>query len=622
MRARAVRRRATGFALAILGSITPAQAVIVPGPQGAALADPSDWSSILLFTTGAAYCSTTVVGPQVILIAADCVVSLRGEVTVSVPAAAGRLDYRMTCTTDPRYPVIAAADLALCRTDRPLPVTRIERLAATVPQAGAALTLVGYGCRDAATRNFDGSLSAGQAVVQVRAQGQAADGTASTVGAAACKGDGGGGAFLGDDSTSRVLVGVISRTDVASRTTIALVATEAFVRWATQWSQDAAAAICGLSNDSPTACTARPQEAPAMDSSGELPRGGLLLARPTSAASVVASTQLGRANSNEVPLRQVFYRKGEVLAAVVQISCYGTADDAYLNRVLAHLERTGQPLGPDHVFPTLGTLTVPVCPPSTGAASETVVAPVTKGGSKRLWDYFQQLAADKKLGERWLFEYREQDGPRVTPPGRGSRYFVDVFKELNPAQDPKALTIGSITLPLRPKTVTVSDEPAANIDTLEPFAAVSVEENCSRRQNELTYPYDLTELLATLAGNARAREGAAPEAARIVILDSGLYTGRREDTVFRRVLYVDRAGTTSAAKTEFLSRIEPRLPQATKAAHGTQVASVALGGPLFARFQASVAAPRGFASIPTDSTNRGAEPSSCRPTSFRTYSET
>ena len=152
------------------------------------------------------------------------------------------------------------------------------------------------------------------------------------------------------------------------------------------------------------------------------------------------------------------------------------------------------------------------------------------------------------------------------------------------------MTVGQITLPLRPRTVSVTDEPAANVETLEPFSAVaSADEACSQAQDALTYPFDLVGLIDALAANTRQRGEAALEAARIVVLDSGLYTSRREETVFRRSLYVDRPGVGQVFKKEFLSRTEPRLPQASKAVHGTQVASVALGGYLFSRIQASSA---------------------------------
>ena len=568
---------------------SPLRAVIATGPQGSALADPSEWGSALLINVGSAYCSSIVVGPQVLLTAAHCMSTQRNELNATIEAVEGRLNYRMVCATDPRYPAVASADLALCKTDRPLPVTRLERIVRQLPSPGTRITLVGYGCRDGAVRNFDGRVSAAEAIIQAGVR-SSSDGYITTSGAAACAGDGGGGVFFGSDE-GRVLVGIISRTDATSRTLIANLTAEPFLNWAIRWSGEQNVLICGLIDEG-SACRARPQDAPAAASADTPPTrdAAVLLARPTSAPSIVASTQLGRSSSNDVQLRQVFYRKGEVLAAVVQISCYGTADDAYLTRVLNHLESAGSPLARDHVFPSSGTLAVPVCPPSTGGTIETVTVSVAKDGSKRLWDYFLRLVADKKLGERWWFEYRELDGPRQSPPGPNSRYFVDVFRELNPSQDPKALTVGQITLPLRPRTVSVTDEPAANVETLEPFSAVaSADEVCSQAQDALTYPFDLVGLIDALAANTRQRSEAALEAARIVVLDSGLYTSRREETVFRRSLYVDRPGVGQVFKKEFLSRTEPRLPQASKAVHGTQVASVALGGYLFSRIQASSA---------------------------------
>ena len=382
-----------------------------------------------------------------------------------------------------------------------------------------------------------------------------------------------------------MLVGVISRNHVGARSSIALLGSEAVLRWAREWSTAMATPICGLGATPTEGCAPRADAAPGPTAaSAPLAQGLASLAGPTTAPTIAAN-QPGRTSSNDVALRQVFFRRGDVLSTALQLSCFGTADESDVTAVLAHLERTGQRMERDNVFPESRELSIPVCP--LGAPREIVVT-VKSGDSKRLYDYFRKLADDKLLGGRWLFEHRpDRDGPRETPEGPNSRYFVDVFKVLNPNQNPRGLTPGDIRLPLRPQTVAIKDEPGANIETVEAFSAVQTpDEACSRSQDELTYPYDLVALLDTLTANARNRTEPPARGARIVILDSGLYVAQREETVFRRALYVDGLNLDAAAKLKRLDGQKPLLPKPTDAAHGTHVASVALGGPLFARIQA------------------------------------
>lgn len=580
-----------------------AHAVVPARGEQSAVDSQNAWPSVFLFRASnpERFCSAVVIGPQVILTAASCATTQPSNATATIRVSGGRIPYRLTCAVHPRYPQEPSADFALCKTDQPLPSARIERINTdpSLLALGSELMLVGYGCRDPITRAFDGQLSFAPSVVVAPPRTSAIE--AVVAGAAACAGDAGGGAFFTGDrrpeGPSPPLAGIISRGQPqGGQTILATTSSEAFVRWAKAWSSTpSGAAICGL-DAAPHACTAT--SASNLTVNVMLPEfrfhsAAVALSEPTSAPTAIANRQPEAAPP--LQLRQVAFRKGETLAAVVQISCLGTADEPYLDRVLAFLERDGTPLKRDHLFDAPGSLTLPVCPPASSSRSpaETALVEVSPSGPKRLWDYFVRLKDDKKLGGSWEFEYREDSGPRLTPAGPESRYFVDVFRALNPAQDPKALTPGQITLPLRRKRPASNlDLPAANIDVLEPILALQstedADDGCSKRQDDLTYPIDVAGLLDALVANAQARGNRRiQDAARVVIIDSGLYAERRDDTVFRDVLYIDRQTIPSLQRQQFIKGVEPRLPNAANAAHGTGVASVALGGPLFARIHAA-----------------------------------
>lgn len=544
---------------------------------------------VVLFKATDAYCSATIVGRKVLLTAAHCVRDQTSKTATMTAAEGGKIEYQIACTPHPNFATDVEADFALCQTDQPLRATRIERVNSdpNLVTSGTRLMLAGFGCRDPITRVFDGQLSTGNASVDPATRSNSVWTLLS--GAAACPGDGGGAAFYRGSGSPDFgpLVGVISRGDGNRATLVSTTSKDVFLRWAKEW-QRSHSAICGLDPDEVAACSPAAEGLSGLVLTQFVRRstGVEIAAAPVSTAAVAFRQPTGLTPSE---VQQITYRKGETVAAVVQISCLGTADDAYLDRALAYIARQGTSLTRDYVFTEAGSLTIPVCPSAPADGIETLSVEVTKNGPKKLWYYFRRLAETGKLRSRWDFEYRESEGPRISPTGRQSHYFAEVFKLLNPSQDPAALTPGIIILPLRPQSTTTLDQPVASTDVLEPLQALqSSDESCSKRQDDLTYPYDLPGLLDTLAGNASTRATrAVGEGARIVIIDSGLYAVRREDTIFNGVLHFDRSYVSKESKQLRIDQLEPRLPVAEDAAHGTWVASTALGGPLFARIGAA-----------------------------------
>ncbi|WP_245442248.1 S8 family serine peptidase [Mesorhizobium hawassense] len=285
--------------------------------------------------------------------------------------------------------------------------------------------------------------------------------------------------------------------------------------------------------------------------------------------------------------RQLVFRAGDDFSTVVTTSCFGAADTKYIDRVIQYLAQFGRSMDAHHTFDRIETLTIPICP-EPAAPGDTIVVTVSEKPRRNLWYYFLLLTEDKKISTAWNFEYHSEDGPREWPNDRSSRYFVDVFRALNPGQDPTALTPGEIVLPVRPNEHTL-DLPASNIDTLEPIFGLQSAPNdgsCDQNQEALSYPYDLKGVLEALDG----RELSSP--ARVVIVDSGLYTAQKGESIFADNLFFDRANFSDADRKRRTLEVMPLLPTEAEAVHGTQVASVALGGPLFARAHNLAASPR------------------------------
>jgi hypothetical protein len=561
----------------------PARAVIVSGTEGGALADPRVWPTAFLFTTGTLYCSAVVIGPQVLLTAAQCVANQ--SQAGATRAALGDVEYRINCSTHPKLDASGTPDFALCKTDRALPVARIERVATSRQlSVGLNVTLVGYGCRDGSLRNFDGLLSAGEATIEPQRLSALPFPFVQLSGAVACSGDSGGGAFIGDPST-RILVGIISRSDTTtSRTWIAATANNIFLDWARLWSSAAGVAICGVDADDQKACGPLQQQSPAATdfTAAPQPTNGVLLAQPTSAPLVVARLTAGKSNTQ--PLRRVTFLRDEKLADVVLLTC-GTSDDAFLQGTLDYLARQGEKLDRNYKFTETKTLSVPICS-AAPAPQDRLEWEIKESDKRGLWFYFDRLKNDPRLG-KW--DYRRPQDDMSSPKGRDSPYYEEAFVALNTGTtgniNPSALKVGKIILPLRQV-----GEPAALLSQAnqwyEPIIALqSSEAPCEQRQNNLTYPFDVFGLLDVLASNAENRREPTREtgSARVVIIDSGLQLPEQRGSFFRGDIFF----FYDLPKPRPAQTFVPRLEDDMKAAHGTWVTSAALGGPLLARLQAA-----------------------------------
>src|SRR5262249_10512186 len=156
----------------------------------------ADWPATFIFKNpvDGGLCTSTAIGPRVILTAAHCIPDgAQGEIE------ADSKDINVTCNRHPRYPENAAADFSLCLAADALakPEGGFEKISndKTLIAIGDKLLLLGYGCIAAneQERTF-GVLYQGEASVEALPSEQKAF-IRTKGGAAVCFGDSGGGVF-------------------------------------------------------------------------------------------------------------------------------------------------------------------------------------------------------------------------------------------------------------------------------------------------------------------------------------------------------------------------------------------------------------------------------------------
>ena len=194
----------------------------VPLVIGGAPANPTEWPASLRFNASGSMCSSTVIGPRVIITAAHCI-NDRATGTVRI----GAFTTTVRCDHHPQYAIAAVHDVALCLADRDVALPdsgRYERINASTdrPKAGALVVLQGYGCRRDGGGGDNGVLYEGLAAV---AETGGPDSYIKTLGGAAlCFGDSGGSAFIKLDEFRRFIVGINSRGNIKTESYLTAVA--------------------------------------------------------------------------------------------------------------------------------------------------------------------------------------------------------------------------------------------------------------------------------------------------------------------------------------------------------------------------------------------------------------
>ena len=540
-------------------SMAPANAIIqnIPAPS---IAIGSAGDDVLLFSEGSSYCTSVVVGPKVIVTSAQCIDKTQLSHVAIVFVRNGSRSLSLHCD------IGKGAEIALCNTDKPIPVSRIAKIAIG-PVSDRVMTVLGYGCRDALLRNFDGVLSAATISITGRI-----DRLMNLLGVEACPGDAGGGIF-GSAPSSRLYGIVIGNLD--GRLVAASLLTRDFRGWASQWADRNSVTICGIS-PADNGCSAGALVGPPQ------PEEENLQLRPTAilATAEVSTQTLSRAQSgNERSDREVRYDRGETLSDVILLTCLGDtgqADREYMVRALAYVKKANPSFNLDTKFDEPGTIRIPKCP-AAKAKLQTTEVDIGQNNSKSLWTYYYRLT---KTGQLKGFPFDRPANDSSSPSGLSSPYYTEVFKALNPGQNPSGLSQTRITLPLQRSTQMGATYPVEATIVYAPL--MDIDHKCPDFPSGSEHPYDIDKLSEVLSIDADTVTEVQP--VRIVMLDGGIFSAGRSST-FRREMFVAN-GLPNADN--LFKAMSPRLADLALASHGTWVASAALGGAHFARIEAGL----------------------------------
>ena len=533
--------------LACLFTGGPAAAIV-----DAILVDPQDHPEVVVIRDQNASCFGTAIAPNVVLTSAVCVSDKAyvdyqrtgGNTKVLAPAnrrGKERLDCVLVGDQTGKVNV-----LAICRTGGP--VLQFAVLAPAADSDAKELTIFGKQCE---VPTYTGtSFALASRVVPVRrfdSRRWIADGIA------ACAGDQGAPAFLVNEDTdlrrqvAGIVVGYVSSSDEGR--SILLTSTKLDIR--TKADLGVAASqlgvkICGVNFFETRACTYLPI--------------------PDSVPDSAPDPNPPQTNVLSVEFEDITHIPGESLLDLVERACkFATPDhlaliESYLGEDYLTLIR--EPIPASDVVD--GTVSLPVCPNSTRVEQRDIIP--GDAASK----YFSRDPTHlgfPKLGP--------EDGSDL------ASYF-GAFYRVNPTYD-GVLRLGErVNVPI---IDTASAEPAPSDSgprsaaqgravlaaSLQPGSA---DYACSTHPSAdpMHYPFDISALMLALYTNQQLRSG-TPAVADVMIADTGLFL-KRGASGGQEYFAVNDPDDREAV---------PLILDRLDATHGTQVASVALGGPFLAQ---------------------------------------
>jgi len=190
-------------------------------------------------------CSSTLIGPKVLLTAAHCV-SNGG--TKNFVIEGNR--YTSTCTHNPSYRSNSTADWSLCIVSQPVTGVKFESIA-TAEEAeckvGKKYLWTGFGCR-AWGGTIDGKFRKGMVSTTRCPSGNDYD-TVTRGSVALCSGDSGGGGYVVMENGDRKVVGTNSRSNTTDTSYVSSTYTSKFREWAKSWGDSKRVSICGIHAD-------------------------------------------------------------------------------------------------------------------------------------------------------------------------------------------------------------------------------------------------------------------------------------------------------------------------------------------------------------------------------------
>ncbi len=238
--------------------IAGSDASVVDEPPGAideinlingTVVDQSLYPASVMVTSGGGSCTGTVVGKNVMIIAAHCV-----DHGATATFSAGGKRYSSVCSQASLYRRDVDHDLALCRTSQEITGIEYENISVTagLVQPGAKVLLTGYGCRDVGgSGGADGKYRIGEATVSRLPQVPYNYDYVTENGGALCFGDSGGPAFYSPtgDASDRVVISVNSKGNIRDISYITDLSTQASTEFIKLWTEHYSLEICGYNQD-------------------------------------------------------------------------------------------------------------------------------------------------------------------------------------------------------------------------------------------------------------------------------------------------------------------------------------------------------------------------------------